>query len=240
VSRAAKAAVNYVDFVTAISATVGVLAALLERTRTGRGRLVEASLLSSALTVANGPLLEQAVIAPDRVASGNRSQLSGPSDAFATRDGWLLVQVVGGPLFERWAKAVGARELLTDPRFATDIERGRNGAVLSERMSRWCAERTSQEALDAMNAAGVPAAPVLSPRQALEHRQVLESELLVPTAFDGLATAVPLAAPPFSIGAHAATVRGSAPKLGQHTDEILASLGYSEAQIADLRKMGAV
>ena len=95
------------------------------------------------MTLGNALLIEQAVIAPDRVPTGNRGQTSGPVDIFRTKDGWILVQVVGNPLFKRWAKLMGEEHWLTDPRFKDDISRGDNGAIISERMSRWCAERTA-------------------------------------------------------------------------------------------------
>ncbi|MCH8883737.1 MAG: CoA transferase, partial [SAR324 cluster bacterium] len=89
-----KSYVPYVDFTTALSATVGTLAALMARQQTGRGQEVKGSLLASALTIANATLIEQAVNAPDRVATMNRSQIAAPSDTFRTTDGWILVQSI--------------------------------------------------------------------------------------------------------------------------------------------------
>ena len=130
-----KAYCPYVDFTTALVATVGTLAALLVRRDTGQGQHVRASLLASALTIANGMLMEQGMIRPDRVATGNRSQTQGPSDAFRTRDGWVLVQCIGQPLFQRWTDLMGEPHWLDDPRFSDDSSRGDHGAVISERMA---------------------------------------------------------------------------------------------------------
>ena len=104
----------YVDFGTASLSAFGTMAALLERQKTGRGQIVEGSLFSTALTIMNGTLIEQAMIRPDRQASLNRSQTSGPADTFRTKDGWVLVQSVGRPLFERWAELMGEPEWLDD------------------------------------------------------------------------------------------------------------------------------
>ena len=142
-----KAYVPWVDFTTASLAAMGTLAALLWRERTGEGQHVEGALIKSALTVAGAPLVEQAVLAPDRVATGNRSQIAGPSDIFATRDGWIIVQVIGQPLFRRWAALMGEDSWLTDPRFADDDGRGRHGEALSARMAEWCSARTTADAL---------------------------------------------------------------------------------------------
>ena len=76
-----KAFVPYVDYATALAAAFGTLAALLARRENGRGQEVQGSLLATALTITNAYVVEQALVAPDRVASGNRSQIAGPSDA---------------------------------------------------------------------------------------------------------------------------------------------------------------
>ncbi len=97
----------WVDFTTAMLTAFGTMAAILERQKTGRGQRVEGSLLGSALTVANTTLIEQDVIQANRVATGNRAQTAAPSDCYRTKDGWVLMMVVGQPLFERWATLMG-------------------------------------------------------------------------------------------------------------------------------------
>lgn len=231
-----KSAVNYVDFFTAVSATAGILAALLERTRTGKGQQVSASLLGSGLTLSNAYLIEQAVIQRNRVATGNRSQISGPSDTFRTRDGWVTVHVVGRPLFERWARVVGASDLVSDPRFASDDDRGRHGALLSECMAAWCRDRATEEILTDLEAAGVPAAPVLSPEEALNHPQIREAGYLVPTPFGAMGIPAPIARAPFVLSESPQEIRAPAPALGADTDTILRELGYEPEQIVVLRR----
>ena len=122
----------YVDYTTGTLNAFATLAALIARKETGRGQQVQSSLLGSALTVANGTLIEQALLNVNRVGTGNRGQTTAPSDAFQTRDGWILVQVVGNPLFERWANLMGAPHWLTDPRYASDEARGDNAEDISD------------------------------------------------------------------------------------------------------------
>ncbi|HEX2336623.1 MAG TPA: CoA transferase, partial [Hyphomicrobiaceae bacterium] len=148
-----RAQVPWVDFGTALHCAFGTMAALMARKVTGKGQIVEGALLATAVTFGNALLIEQAVVKPDRVPTQNRSQTAGPVDLFRTKDGWILVQVIGQPLFKRWAKLMGEELWLTDPRFKDDISRGEHGVILSERMARWCAERTSAEALDALGKA---------------------------------------------------------------------------------------
>ena len=236
----AKAYCPYVDFTTALVATVGTLAALLVRRDTGQGQQVRASLLASALTIANGMLMEQAMIRPDRVATGNRSQTQGPSDAFRTRDGWVLVQCIGQPLFRRWTALIGEAHWLDDPRFADDRSRGDNGAALSERMAAWCGERTTKEALTQLDAARIPAGPVLSPQQVLDDAHVQAIGFLRSVASPETNTEAPVAETPFTLSAAPAGIRGRAPALGEHTDAILAGLGYSTPAIAALHERRVV
>jgi len=230
-----KTYVPYVDFTTALSATVGTLAALMARQQTGRGQEVKGSLLASALTIANTPLIEQAVNAPDRVATLNRSQVSAPSDTHRTRDGWILVQTIGQPLFERWTTLMGEPHWLEDPRFKDDMSRGDHGEVISERMATWCAERTTEAALSALEEARIPAGPVYSPQRTLDDAHVQVVRFLKAVPFPGSSRPVPIADTPFSLSETQTGIRHRAPLLGEHTDEVLGELGYAPSEIAALR-----
>ncbi|MAO40573.1 MAG: formyl-CoA transferase [Pseudohongiella sp.] len=225
----------FIDFGTASLSAVGTMAALLERQKTGRGQVVEASLFNTALTMMNGTLIEQAMIAPNRVATLNRSQTSGPADTYRTRDGWVLVQSVGGPLFERWVELMGEPHWLEDPRFKDDISRGNNGEVISERLAAWCAERTSAEVLETMEKARIPAGPVMSPQQVLDDPHVAARQMFEKLSYPGADKPAPVMKTPFSLSATPPSVERRAPTLGEHTDQIMASLGYDAAQIDELR-----
>jgi len=230
----------FVDFGTASLSAFGTMAALLERQRTGRGQIVEGSLFNTALTMMNSTLIEQAMINRNREATLNRSQTSGPADTFRTRDGWVLVQSVGGPLFERWVRLMGEPEWLEDPRFRDDISRGDNGALISERLAAWCAERTSEEVLSAMEEARIPAGPVLSPQQVLDDPHVAARGLFRPLEYPGAERPAPVMDTPVHLSASPGSVRKRAPTLGEDTDTILEELGYSGADIAALREQRVV
>jgi crotonobetainyl-CoA:carnitine CoA-transferase CaiB-like acyl-CoA transferase len=239
-----RAITNWVDFSSAMLCAFGTMAALMHRTKTGEGQLVSSALLATALSINNGALIEQAVAKPDRVATGNRSQISGPSDLFRTRDGFVLVSVVGQPLFKRWVRIIGVEEgdpdWLTDPRFATDDLRGEHGALISARMQRWCAERDRDEVVRILGDAMIPCGPVLSPQQALDHPQVAALGLLQDTDYPGLPSPAPIAAVPLWMSAIAPVERRRPPMIGEHTDAILTELGYDGDQIADLRARSIV
>lgn len=230
-----KAYAPFVDFGTASLSAFGTMAALYERQKSGKGQIVEGSLFNTALTMMNGTAIEQAAIQRNRVATLNRSQTSSPADTFKTRDGWVLVQSVGGPLFKRWADLMGEDHWLTDPRFKDDISRGDNGELISARLAAWCAERTSKEVLDAMEAARLPAGPVLSPQEVLNDPHIAAKGLFQAVAYPGLDVPAPLMRTPVELSQTPGEIRRRAPTLGEHTDQIMRELGYTAAEIAELR-----
>jgi crotonobetainyl-CoA:carnitine CoA-transferase CaiB-like acyl-CoA transferase len=235
-----RAQVPWVDFGTALHCAFGTLGALMARKATGKGQWVEGALLATAVTMTNAMLIEQAVIEADRVPTGNRGQTSAPVDIFRTRDGWILVQVIGQPLFKRWAGLMREEHWLTDVRFKDDISRGDNGAVVSARMSRWCEERTTAEALEILGAAKIPAGPVLKPQQTLDDPQVNAMGFFQPIAFPGAPRPVPVARVPVRLSETPGSIRYRAPLLSEHTDEILTGLGYNSEAIAALREKGVI
>lgn len=235
-----RAPVAFVDFGTALHAAFGIAMALIERQRSGRGQEIVGALLATA-TAFNGALLtEQSVLEPDREPIGNRAFNSGPTDLFQTKDGFIVVHIVGNPLFRRWADLLGEPEWLEDERFATDDLRGDNGAVLSERMAAWCAERTRDEALEALAAAHLPAGPVLRPQEALEHPQVRALGLLHPVAWPGAGRPAMVAQAPIWLSETPALPAAGQAETGAHTDEVLGAIGYGAEELAALREAEAI
>jgi crotonobetainyl-CoA:carnitine CoA-transferase CaiB-like acyl-CoA transferase len=238
--RPSRAAVSWVDFATALHAAFGTLVALMSRAKTGMGQVVEAALLPTAVAVNGVILTEQAVRQRNRAPSGSRGQLVAPSDVFRTRDGWILCQVIGNTMFARWAALVGAASWCTDPRFRDDSSRGENGAAVSERMAAWCADRTTAEALSALEQAAIPGAAVLTPQQVLDDPQVQATGVLDAVDYPGLPSPAPVARIPVWLSESAPAARRRAPLVGEHTDAILAQLGYGADAIAELRRKGVV
>jgi crotonobetainyl-CoA:carnitine CoA-transferase CaiB-like acyl-CoA transferase len=228
--------VPWVDFGTACLSAFGTLAALYERGKSGRGQKVEGALLRTATAFSNALLIEQALLRPNRTAIRNRAFNAAPSDIFPTRDGWIVVSVIGQPMFRRWCRMIGEEEpWLTDKRFADDQLRADHGDLVSARMAEWCASRTCEEALAALEQAQIVASQVYSPQQALDDAHIRAAHLLEEREHPTLDATVPLAPTPIELSETPGTYRRPAPRLGEHTDEILASLGYGAAEIAALR-----
>ncbi len=231
-----RAAVAWVDCGTASLAAFGTLAALMERQKTGRGQKVEGALLRTAVAFNNPTLVEQQVVRPNRVATVNRGQTSAPSDLFRTKDGWIIAYAIGNPMFKRWARLMGEEHWLTDPRFADDLARGDHGEIISKRMNEWTGERTTADALAALESAKIPAGPLYSPQQALEDAHIRAAGLLADTEYPGLPRSAPLAPMPVDLSETPGRFRHRAPTLGEHTDAVLGELGYSAEAIAGFRE----
>ncbi len=230
----------WVDFGTACLCAFGALAALLERGKTGRGQKVEGALLRTALAFANAHLIEQALTRVNRIATLNRAFHSAPGDYFRTRDGWIVMTVIGEPMFRRWARMVGEEHWLSDPRFGDDQSRADHGEIFSARMALWCGERTTAEALAALEEASIVASEVLSPQEALDHPHIRAARLLEEKTHPALSRTLPLAPTPIELSETAGSYRRPAPLLGEHTAAILKNLGYEEAEIAALEAEGVI
>jgi crotonobetainyl-CoA:carnitine CoA-transferase CaiB-like acyl-CoA transferase len=227
---------SFVDVTTGVFSAFAIACALMSRAQTGKGHKIETALMMSAYTAMSWLLVEQAVTGRNRTRSGNRAQSSGPSDVFRTRDGWIVVQVVGAGLFARVMKVIGRPELIDDPRFKTDNDRADNGAALSDAVSTWCRDLTSAAALEMLRAARVPAAPVNSLQQALEEPQVAALQLIQQMSHPGLRGSLPLFKAPVMVDGALAALRSRPPLAGEHTDYILRRAGYSGQDIEALRE----
>lgn len=235
-----RSVVPYVDFATALALSTGIMAALYHRKSTGQGQHVESALLPCALMMTNPMLIERDLLKVDRARIGNKGHASGPCDLFKVKDGWVLVQVAGQPMFKRWCRLMGREELFDDPRFADDDLRGVNGAVLNDMMQAWCEGRTKADVSDALAAARVPASAMYSPQDVLDDPHVRAMEYLKPTDFPGISKPAPLIEAPFRMSATSPSIRARAPLLGEHTAEILHELGYDADRIADLRARAVI
>jgi len=225
----------YVDFTTGALNSIAILAAIIHRNQTGEGQEVQGALLASALTIAGGTLIEQAITGINRVASGNRGQTAAPSDTFQTQDGWILVSAIGQPLFERWAHLMAEDHWLTDPRFASDASRGEHADMISKRMQAWTITRTTEEVVSELDHARIPCGEVLSPQQALEHPQVHAMNYLTDIEYPGVDGSYPLPRLPLEFSKIKQVKPKRPPTLSEHTDAILGELGFSSEDRASFR-----
>jgi crotonobetainyl-CoA:carnitine CoA-transferase CaiB-like acyl-CoA transferase len=227
--------VPFEDYGTALHTAFGVMVALYHRQQTGEGQIVDGSLLATGIAYVQGLLAERSVLGIERRQLGNTSFYAAPSDCYQTKDGWIVVSAVGNDMFARWARLVGREDFVGDPRFASDQLRADNRDAITEAMNAWLATRTTEQAIAELEKARVPAGPVLDLQQVLDDPQVKARELLRYVDHPGAANPVPLADTAVRLSATPGGIRHRAAALGEHTDEVLREIGYSEEQIATLR-----
>jgi crotonobetainyl-CoA:carnitine CoA-transferase CaiB-like acyl-CoA transferase len=205
--------VAVIDLLTAHFAVQSILSALLERGTTGRGRRIDVSMLECA--TASLTYMAQNVkatgISPQRMGSRHPSIV--PYQAFATRDGYIVVAAGSEPIWQRLCRAIGRPELLSNPHFADNARRVQNRDVLEVLLGDVFADRTTVEWTEVLQREDIPASPVNDIARALD---------LAPLKGRPEMSARP------------------APRLGEHTEEILASLGLLPAEIASLRAHGII
>ena len=238
-SPPAKVGVPMADLNTGMFCAYGILTAYINRLATGKGQHVDASLLESGMAYT---LYESATyFATGEVAGplGSAHRMIAPYQAFATQDGYINIGAANQNNWERMCRAVGREDLLDDARFASNPERMVNIQSLTPIMEETFRTQTTAHWVKVLERAGVPCGPIYNIEQVYADPHVQSRDMAVelqhPKAggIRNIGVAVKLSDTPGS-------VRTPAPLLGQHTDDVLAELGYSDADIAALRQSGAL
>jgi crotonobetainyl-CoA:carnitine CoA-transferase CaiB-like acyl-CoA transferase len=226
------------DLGTGMWAVQGILAALYERQRTGKGRLVECSLLETAIGFSSWTSAQWLADHEEPTRQGSRHRQNAPYQRMQTKDGYLMMGAAGEAIWARCAKALGHPEWCEDPRFATNQRRVANRDALEGVMNAVLTAKTTDHWVEVLEAAGVPCGPVYNYRQMFADPQVRHRGL-VQHASDPELGEVPHIRTPVKIG-EGVRVRTVAPKLGQHNAEIFGRLGVSEAEINQLCAKGVM
>lgn len=230
-----RSVVSWADYGTALHGAFGAMTALYHRQKTGEGQLIDVTLLATGVTFMTPLLAELKTKGIRREQVGNTSYYAAPSDTYRTLDGWIIVPTIGGPMFRRWARLIGRDDLIDDPRFKDDISRGNNSEVINAAMSEWCSGRTREQAISELGAARVPCGPCYALDEVLADAQVNSRHLLEEVEYPGATKPVPIASTPLRLSRTPAASCRRAPTLGEHTDDVLAELGFSVEEIAAFR-----
>jgi crotonobetainyl-CoA:carnitine CoA-transferase CaiB-like acyl-CoA transferase len=236
-----KAGFPVADVSTANSTANAILAALFRHARTGRGETIETSLLAVAISMQAQIWAEYQCTGKLPERAGNAQPLVAPAaDLIAVRDGHIVISAYLDDHWRRLCAAIGQPALATAAAFATNNERVRNRAALMEMLGAALGVFTGEEARALLERHGVVVGVVRSYPQVLASADVQASGVFE-AIDDGQGGEVRLPGLPFRFeGAPRGTAMPAVPRLGQHTDELLAQAGYAEADIARLKAAGVV
>ncbi len=235
-----KAGTAIADLAAGIFAAQGILLALYARERTGRGQLVDVSMLDGqvALLTFLAGIYFATGESPRRM--GNQHPTIVPYETFRSKDGYINLAIGNTNLWRTFCKAIGREELSADPRFGTESSRVENRNALKPIMDAIVAERTTRQWLELLEKAGVPAGSVNSVAEICEHPQIQAREMVVDVPHPTLGS-VKVSGVPIKLSDTPGAVSTAPPLLGQHTAEILTGLlGCSLKEVEGLRKAGVV
>jgi crotonobetainyl-CoA:carnitine CoA-transferase CaiB-like acyl-CoA transferase len=230
---------SLVDQGTGTWAALGILAALLEREKTGRGGVVDVSLYETAVALLGYHVSGFLATGSPPGRHGTAFPSIAPYQVFGARDGELMVAAANDRLFAALCRVLELPDLPAEPRFATNPDRVENREALAAVLAERFAAEGVATWLERLSEAGVPAAPVQDVGQVVASEQTRALELLQPLPHPNVPDFATVA-PPFSFEGERILHRGPAPLLGEHTAEVLAEVGYSEEEIAELAAAGVV
>lgn len=234
-----KAGFPVTDGTAGILAAMGILAAYIQRLKTGRGQRVDTSLLEAGIMHTAWPSAIYFATGVSQGPLGSGHPLSAPYQAFETADGWINIGAANQANWLRMVEVIGMPELNDDARFCSNAVRMQNLPALVELLTVRFKTRTADEWLSAFEQAGVPAGPVLSVGEMLNDPHVLARDMVVEVEHQRVGKIRALGAP-VKFSDTPANIRRAAPVLGEHTREIMRELGFADTDVEQHAARGDV
>jgi len=228
------------DLTGGIFLSQAILLALIQRGQTGKGQWVHTSLLEAEIFMLDFQAARWLISHEVPGQAGNDHPTGIPTGVFPTADGHINIAASGAGLWQRFCQAIGWEEALSDPDYATGALRSKNRKVLNERLGVITRGKPSAYWLETLNKAGVPCGPINTIDKVFAEPQTQHLQIARPVHHPALGD-IQVIGQPFTLtAAPQPEAMQPTPDLGQHTDSILADLGYDTAAIADLRARGVI
>ena len=234
-----RAGIAVADLASGLYLAIGILTALLQREATGQGQWVHTSLLEAQIALMDFQAARWLIGHEVPGQAGNNHPTAVPTGVYPTRDGQINIGSGGGQRWVRLCKAIGAEELLDDPDYADREARSKNRDALNAVLSDITRTRTSAEWVELLNDAGVPCGPIYTLDQTFADPQVRHLGIATKVAHPKLG-AIELVGQPINMSGAVERPWTATPELGEHTEMVLAELGYGADAIADLRRRDVI
>ncbi|HJM90190.1 MAG TPA: CaiB/BaiF CoA-transferase family protein [Dehalococcoidia bacterium] len=229
------------DLTTGLQMAKGIMIALYERERSGEGQWVHTSLLESQIMMLDFQAARWLIANEIAPQAGNNHPTAIPTGVYKSSDGYFNIAASGGVMFGRLCGVLGTPEIAENPDYAGAGQRSKNRDALHEAIEAVTVTRTSSDWIDDLNEAGVPCGPINNIEETFADEQVQHLGIALPMESPALgATHVVGQAVNLTRTPSPDHVTQPTPEIGQHTDEILAGLGYDADGIAALREQGAI
>jgi crotonobetainyl-CoA:carnitine CoA-transferase CaiB-like acyl-CoA transferase len=233
-----KVGVPVADLFAGLYGCIGILAAVNHRNSTGQGQQIDIGMLDTHVAWLANQGMNYLATGENPARLGNQHPNIAPYQEFPTKDGYLILAVGNDPTFERFCKAFGQEALLADPRFATNPIRVQNRQLVTDTLTPVMKSKTTAEWIDALEALKIGCGPINTLEQVFADPHVQAREMVVEMAH-GSGETVKVIANPVKLSATPPSYRSPPPVLGEHTEDVLASvLKMSASDIAALREKG--
>ena len=233
-----RAGIAIADLTAGLFAALGVLTALLEREKSGRGQHVTTSLLQAQIFMLDFQSARWLIGNEVPGQAGNNHPTSAPTGVYKTSDGYINIATTGGKMWDRMCSALGQPEMSKKPEYATAPERLKRRDELNGVINALTINRTSDEWVTLLNDAGVPCGPIYQINEVFADPQV--KHLKIAQTIKGKQRSVTMAQQPFGLSRTPSKLIKQAPGLGENTAAVLKEFGFTKKQIADLTKAGAI
>lgn len=236
-SAPVRAGVSILDVGTGIWTALGILAALLERERSGRGQRVDASLFQTGLMWMAYHLLYQQFAGANPQPQGSRHTAFAPYGAFRAADGAIMIGISSDKQFRRLCEALEKPEWAGDPRFCANVDRVRHADVLERLISEALQTDTVAHWSEILDRHDVANDPVQNAEEVIEDRQTAALGQLAEIALDGQGSVL-LPRLPVGLSMNPPAIQGPPPAVGEHTREVLREAGYEGEEIEEFLRSG--
>jgi CoA:oxalate CoA-transferase len=229
------------DYVGGLYLALGVVAAILDRDREGRARVLDLSNQDAVFAITDSAATIHHALGLPSQRLGNQHPHTAPYDAFEARDGFVVVATASNRLFRRLCETIGRPELGRDERFRKHDERARNREAINSIVAAWVATRSCDEVLTLLGPAGadVPCARVSTPEELVNDPQLVTRGMIERHPHPELGEIL-FHGNPLKLSGSEPRQRPLAPDLGQHNPEIYAELGLTAAQLEQLSERGVI